>query len=143
MKKISIASLVFLLASITYGFSQTSTTPAPAPVVAATPTPANDFFAGKWEIMFLGTPNGDVKLIATLVRKDGQLTGEMIDATGTQKEAIPITSIEESATKIVLGFSAQGYDLTADLEKVDDDNLKGMLINMFESKATRVKESKN
>lgn len=143
MKKISIALWVFLLVGITHSFSQTSTAPAPTPVMAVTPTPAKDFFAGKWEIMFLGTPNGDVKLIATLVRKDGQLTGEMIDATGTRTEAIPITSIEEGTTKITLGFSAEGYELTADLEKVDDDNLKGMLINMFESKATRVKESKN
>ena len=41
---------------------------------------------------------------------------------------------------IVLYFSAQGYDLTLDLTKVDNDNLKGSLMNMFEAKAIRVKE---
>ncbi|MDZ7876173.1 MAG: hypothetical protein U5L45_00805 [Saprospiraceae bacterium] len=47
--------------------------------------------------------------------------------------------IEEEAGKITLYFSASGYDLNLPLEKVDNDNLKGKLVDMFEATAVRVK----
>ena len=98
-----------------------------------------DFFVGKWEIVILGTPNGDSKMVTELVRKDGKLTGELKDAADTTKPAIPIISIEETEAAIDLAFSASGYDVTVNLEKVDDDNLKGLLLGMFETKAKRLK----
>lgn len=87
----------------------------------------------------MGTPNGDSKFNTTLVRKDGKLTGELATADPAQPK-IPITGIEESADKIVIAFSAQGYDIAIDLTKVDDNNLKGGMMNgMFEAKGVRVK----
>jgi chromosomal replication initiation ATPase DnaA len=35
-----------------------------------------------------------------------------------------------------------GYDLTVQLEPADDDNLKGILNNMFDTKGIRIKENK-
>ncbi len=99
----------------------------------------NDFFAGKWEISILGTPNGDAKMIANFIRKDGTLTGEMSDPTDDKKEKVPVTKIEEESGKITIYFSASGYDLNVPLEKVDDNNLQGKLMNMFETKAVRIK----
>lgn len=99
-----------------------------------------DFFAGKWEVSVMGTPNGDSKLIANLVRKEGKLTGELKDALDATKPAVPITSIEESADKIDIEFSTSGYDVSLSLEKIDDDNLKGQLMGMFDAKAIRIKE---
>ena len=126
MKKASFF-LFFLLGVSFLSFSQ-----APAPA---------DFFAGKWAIEILGTPNGDAKMTANLVRKDGKLTGTLTNtAEGDKSEPIPITSIEEGTDKLTLGFTTQGYDLTMQLNKVDDDHLKGMLIDQFETKATRLKE---
>lgn len=136
MKKVSIVLFVLFFATMTHSFAQTAVATTPT----ATPAAAADFFAGKWEISILGTPNGDAKLVANFTRKDGTLTGEMSDPTDAQKEKIPVSKIEEEAGKITIYFSAQGYDLSLPLEKVDDDNLKGMLMNMFESKAVRVKE---
>jgi hypothetical protein len=98
-----------------------------------------DFFAGKWTITIVGTPQGDPKMVATLTRKDGKLTGEMADASDATKEKIPITKIEEEANRITISFSASGYDLNLPLEKVDNDNLKGKLMNMFDSTAVRIK----
>jgi hypothetical protein len=98
-----------------------------------------DFFAGQWKVSIVGTPQGDVKMVATLTRKDGKLTGEISDPEDAKKEKIPITNVEEEAGKITLSFSASGYDLNLPLEKVDDDNLKGKLMNMFESTAVRIK----
>ncbi|MGV3559935.1 hypothetical protein [Larkinella arboricola] len=126
MKKVSFFLVMVLVSVALRGISQ-----APAP---------EDFFAGKWEINVAGTPNGDARFVTDLVRKDGKLTGELTDPTGTMKEKIPLTSIEESTDKIALYFTTQGYDVNIDLTKVDDDNLKGSLMNMFEAKAKRLKE---
>lgn len=99
---------------------------------------SNDFFAGKWDIVVVGTPNGDAKFTTELIRKDGKLTGDLKMMAGDAKETIP-AKVEEAEGKITLYFSAQGYDVNVELNKVDDDNLKGTLMNMFEAKAKRVK----
>ncbi|MBK6978025.1 MAG: hypothetical protein IPH28_13725 [Cytophagaceae bacterium] len=100
---------------------------------------ADDYFLGKWEIMVAGTPNGDIKFATDLQRKEGKLFGELTIPADPNAPAIPITNIEEGTDKITIYFSAQGYDLNLDLEKVDQDNLKGTLMGMFDSKAVRVK----
>lgn len=99
-----------------------------------------DFFIGKWEISILGTPNGDSKLVAELVRKEGKLGGELKDPSGNLPGTIPITSIEEDKEKLTIYFSAQGYDVNVVLAKIDQNNLKGSLLGMFDSTAKRLKE---
>ena len=126
MKKVSLFLFVFLLGVCLNGYSQT--------------TPPTDFFAGKWEITIMGTPNGDAKMVADLTRKEGKLTGELKDPTGTNP-AMPITKIDEDAgNKITIHFdTAQAGEIGIELAKVDDDHLKGQLMSMFESTAVRVK----
>lgn len=99
-----------------------------------------DFFAGKWNIVVSGTPEGESKIIAHLVRKDGSLTGELAVANDATKPAIEITHIDESENAIEIEFSTSGYDVTLTLEKVDNNNLKGQMMGMFDAKAVRVKE---
>lgn len=41
-----------------------------------------DFYQGKWDLTFIGTPGGDLKMIAHLSRKNGKLTGNLIDLSG-------------------------------------------------------------
>jgi hypothetical protein len=123
MKKISVLVILFVLGLSFNTFAQSA-----------------DFFATKWEISVAGTPNGDVKFVTKLERKDGKLTGELSLPSDPAAPKIPISNLEESAEKIVLYFSAQGYDLSLDLTKVDNDNLKGTLMNMFEAIAVRIKE---
>jgi hypothetical protein len=135
MKKVGIVFVVLFFATITYSFAQTATTPAPVAAKAETA----DFFAAKWELSIIGTPSGDKKMLATIVRKDGKLTGDLGDPAEPDQEKIAITSIEEEATKITLAFTTNGYDVTVDLEIVDNDNLKGQLMGMFETKAVRIK----
>ncbi len=125
MKKVSVILIVLFFGIALKGFSQTA--------------PAPDFYAAKWEITIFGTPNGDSKMTTSLMRKDGKLTGELKDATDTTKPAIPITSIEETPNGINIGFSASGYDITLELTKVDEDNLKGSMMGMFDTKAKRLK----
>ena len=77
-------------------------------------------------------------MIMKLERKDGKLTGSMIDA-ATKAEIAPLTKILEESTAVTVDFSAQGYDLSLKLDKKDDDNLTGSLMGMFETKAVRIK----
>lgn len=99
----------------------------------------SDFFAGKWDMLIKETPNGDAKMTAVLTRADGKLTGELLPVDGG--DAIQITSIEEEANAITISFTAQGYDLSVKLTKEDDNNLKGMLMDMFVTTLARKVDS--
>lgn len=123
MKKATLLSFSLFFGIVLSGFSQT------------------DFFAGKWQMDVAGTPQGDIRLVANLVRKDGKLTGELKDPTGKLPEAIPITNLEEAPAQITLYFSAQGNDVNVELKKVNADTLKGSLMNMFETVAVRLKDN--
>lgn len=126
MKKVSLFLFIFLLGICAKGFSQS--------------TPPTDFFAGKWEITITGTPSGDAKMVTDLVRKDGKLTGELKDPSGTNP-AMLITKIEEGKDKLTIYFdTAQAGEIGIELAKVDDDHLKGQLMNMFDSTAVRQKK---
>lgn len=125
MKKVSILLFALFLSISFYGFSQTA---------------PKDFFAGKWEIALTGTPNGDVKFLTNLVRKEGKLTGELVNATDATQPKRLITKVEENGDKLAIYFeSSQGGEISIDLAKVDDDNLKGNLMDSFEAMAKRVK----
>jgi hypothetical protein len=132
MKKLRITLFIFFLGVAFNGLSQTTSTS----TTLTTTTSAKDFFAGKWEITVMGTPNGDSKFLTNLVRKDGKLTGELATPDPAQPK-IPITKIEESADKLVIYFTAQNYDIDLNMTKVDDNNLKGTMMNMFEAKGLR------
>jgi hypothetical protein len=98
-----------------------------------------DYFPGKWNVVVMGTPNGDAKLTFVLDRKDGKLGGVVQDTTG--KEMTKITQIDEKDKTITAAFTIQSYDVSLTLEPVDDDHVKGSLMGMFEAKGIRVKES--
>jgi hypothetical protein len=99
-----------------------------------------DFFAGKCKIMVAGTPNGDVTFSTNLVRKDGVLTGQLKIVGDDSLPLVDISKVEDNKEKVVIYFTIQGYDVNAELTKVDSDNLKGSLMGMFEAKGVRVKE---
>jgi hypothetical protein len=125
MKKASFILFMLFLGTALKGFSH-----APAPT---------DFYAGKWEIMIAGTPYGDVKFFTNLIRKDGKLTGELVNPDDSTNGKRTITKVEESANKLVIYFdSSQGGEISINLAKVDDDHLKGSLMD-FEATAVRLK----
>jgi hypothetical protein len=99
-----------------------------------------DYFPGKWDVVILGTPNGDAKMTFVLERKDGKLAGAIQDSTG--KELTKITQIDEKDKSITAAFTIQSYDVSLTLDPVDDDHVKGSLMGMFDAKGVRVKDSK-
>jgi hypothetical protein len=99
-----------------------------------------DYYPGKWNLVIMGTPQGDAKMTVVIERKDGKLTGAFQDSTG--HETGKITQFDEKDKTATIGFNAQGYDVTITLDPVDDDHVKGSMLGMFDAKGTRVKESK-
>ncbi|HZX57388.1 MAG TPA: hypothetical protein VFE54_01635 [Mucilaginibacter sp.] len=99
-----------------------------------------DYYPGKWNILVMGTPNGDSKMTFVLERKDGKLTGAVQDSTG--KELTKITSVEEKDKTITAAFTIQSYDVTLTLDSLDDDHVKGSLMGMFDAKGVRIKDGK-
>jgi hypothetical protein len=119
-----IASVIFsiLLSSGIACFSQTS-----------------DFFEGKWEITVLNSPKGNVTFLTELIRKDGKLTGELLEKSDPSSTSRKIVRVEESPEKLVVYFeSSQGGETIMNLAKVDQDNLKGT-VHDFEATAKRLK----
>ena len=107
--------------------------------IQASAQTAPDYFPGKWNVVVLGTPNGDAKMTFIFERKDGKLTGAVQDSTG--KELTKITQIDEKDKTITAAFTVQTYDVNLTLEPVDDDHVKGSLMGMFEAKGVRVKDT--
>jgi len=121
MKTRTVILLLLLTSSIT-SFSQTS-----------------DFFAGKWEVTVLNSPKGDVTFLTELIRKDGKLTGELVEKADPASSSRKIVRVEESPEKLVVYFeSSQGGESILDLTKVDQDHLKGTMHD-FEATAKRLK----
>jgi cytochrome c len=95
-----------------------------------------DFFAGKWNMTFIGTPQGDAISTLSLTRKDGKLSGTVTPKIDGASEAT-IDKIEESPDKLIIYFKMMSYDLNVTLEKEDSDHLKGSLMGMFKVTAIR------
>lgn len=96
-----------------------------------------DYFAGKWDLMIKGTPDGDTRLFFVLDKGDSTLSGIVLDSTG--KEEAKIDKIELADSTATVYFSARGYDLNLVMNKKDADNITGTLVEMFVVEGIRVK----
>jgi hypothetical protein len=99
-----------------------------------------DYFAGKWNVLLKGLPNGDTKMFFVLEKKDTTMTGVVQDSTGT--EISKIDKVELNGTTATVYFSAQGYDVNLAMTKKDDDHITGSLMGMFDAEGERVKVAK-
>jgi hypothetical protein len=104
---------------------------------AQTASPAQ-FFLGKWTITIMGTPDGDVTLNTEFAMKGDTLVG--YSAKTDKQDRLDFRNIVAKEKSIFFEFSAQGYDLSLELIKKDDDNLEGKLMDMFDTKAKRKKD---
>lgn len=95
------------------------------------------YFAGTWNVLIKGTPQGDVTLAFVLDNKNDSISGVVKDTTGA--EITKLSNVELKDDEITLYFSAQGYDLSLLLKKKDDDHVTGSLMSMFDAEGDRVK----
>jgi len=101
--------------------------------------PSKDYFVGKWSVLVEGTPQGDSKMTIFLERKDGKLSGYIPPKEGV--DTVKFTKVEEKEKSVTLYFSSGGYDVNITLEKKDDDHVSGNLMDMFDAKGERIKET--
>ena len=106
-------------------------------ITASAQTAAPDYYAGKWDVLLKGLPQGDTHMFFTITQTDGKLGGTFADP--DSKKDVPLTKVEEADNKVTIYFSAGGYDVNLALEKVDDTHVKGSLMGMFDAAGERVK----
>ena len=98
---------------------------------------SGDFFPGKWDMLLLGTPDGDMKLTMSFERNDGKL--EATIQIQNSESVSTVKNIVEKENSITFIVFISGYEVDFLLEKVDDDNIKGDVADMFDIKGQRIK----
>jgi len=96
-----------------------------------------DYFAGKWNVLIIGTPYGDLKRIYVLEKKDNTLTGIVQDSTG--KEITKCSKVELKDNEVTLYYQAMGTDVSITLIKKDNDHVIGKVLNTFDASGERIK----
>jgi hypothetical protein len=99
-----------------------------------------DYFAGTWNVLVKGLPDGDTKMFFVLEKKDTTMAGAVQDSTG--KEIAKVSKTDLNAEDITVYFTAQGYDVTMLMKKKDDDHVTGSMMGMFDAEGERVRLSK-
>jgi hypothetical protein len=125
MKKPHFTYLFFSLSLLFFAFqSQAQTVP-------------EDAFVGSWKVKAYGLPQGDTDMIIQFEKKEGKLSGGIVD-TVTQ-EVNPFTSIETGTNTVKAFFTAQGFNAFLTLEKKDESNVTGSIMDMFKMEGAKAK----
>jgi hypothetical protein len=103
-------------------------------------TTGADYFAGKWNMLVKGLPNGDTKMFVVLDKKDTTLAGVIQDSTGT--EISKFSKVELKGDGVTVYFAAQGYDVYMTMIKKDEDHVTGSMMDMFDAEGLRVTAGK-
>jgi len=99
---------------------------------------SGDYFVGNWKIVLSDTPNGNIEVIMHLEKVDSKLQGTI--RYETEGSGVKIDRVEEKESSIIAYFVISGYDVNLLLEKEDEDNIKGDLMEMFAAKGKRIKD---
>ena len=99
-----------------------------------------DYFAGKWNMLVKGLPNGDTKMIVVLDKKDTTLVGVIQDSVGTEISKFSKVDVRENGVTVY--FTAQGYDVYMSMIKKDEDHIIGTMMDMFDAEGTKIKPVK-
>ena len=127
MKKLSTLFVFSFFSLVLFAFSlQAQTTP-------------EDYFVGTWNVKAYGLPNGDTDLVLQFEKKDGKLSGGIIDP--ATKQVNPFTKVELAANKLTAHFIAQEQQMEVylTLEKKDDTKVTGSIMDMFNMEGTKAK----
>src|SRR5688572_4048300 len=86
-------------------------------------TPPEDYFVGTWKVKAMGLPDGDKDMILLFEKKDGKLTGGIVDA--VTKKVNPFTNVELAGNKVTATFMNPEPEMEVylSLVKKDDTNV--------------------
>ena len=102
----------------------------------STQAQTTDYFAGDWEVTIKDMPMGTITVMLTLERVDGKLVGKFVDsASGNETKMNDITESENSLT---LSFTSEYGDLYLAIQRVDEENVSGSLMDSFAVEGKRV-----
>lgn len=103
-------------------------------------TTPEDYFVGTWNVKAIGLPDGDKEMILQFEKKEGKLSGGIVDA-ATKKVVNPFTKIEQAGNKVTAYFMApeQQMEVYLTLEKKDDTQVTGSIMDMFDMNGTKAK----
>lgn len=96
-------------------------------------------FEGKWNVNILNTPNGDAQMVFVFEKKDGQYSGVIQDASGAETSKVTGITTSQNDKRLYGNFTAEGYDINITLDLVDNDHVRGNVMDMFDANGTRVK----
>ena len=99
-----------------------------------------DYFAGKWNMLVKGLPNGDTKMFVVLDKKDTTLAGTIQDSAGT--EISKFSKVELKREGVIVYFTAQGYDVYMSMNKKDEDHVTGSMMDMFDAEGVRTRSAR-
>ncbi len=122
MKKLSI--LVFFFAALLFSSSSMAQ--------------STDYFVGEWNVQIKDTPMGTISVLLTLERVDGKLVGKFVDAASSTETKM--NDITEGENSLTLNFTSEYGDLYFTLQREDEENVTGSLMDSFAVSGTRVKK---
>ncbi len=99
-----------------------------------------NYLLGKWSVN-VEVPGGAKQMIMKIEEKDGKLTGGVLDtATGEMKA--PFTKVEKDGEVLTVYFMMSAHNVYMTMEKKDDTNFTGSMLDMFECQGAKVAETK-
>jgi len=97
--------------------------------------PHKDYFVGQWDVVAVGTPGGDSKLMVTLYRKEETLTGTVYSKDDGTKE---IKKVEEKGNSLTVSFNQGWFTVELLMNKKDENHETGSLANKYKSSGVRM-----
>lgn len=98
------------------------------------------YLLGKWNVN-VEVPGGAKQMIMKVEEKEGKLTGGILDtATGEMKA--PFTKVEKEEEVVTVYFMMSAHNVYMTVEKKDDTNFTGSMLDMFECQGAKVVETK-
>lgn len=98
-------------------------------------TEHKDYFVGKWNVVAVGTPDGDSKILVTLYRKEGKLTGTVYSKADGAKE---IKKVEEKGNSLTVSFKHGWFTIDLYMNKKDDTHVIGSLTDKYKASGVRL-----
>src|SRR5690606_12946159 len=98
-----------------------------------------DTFEGKWKVTIFDTPSGDAQLTFVFEKKEGKLSGVVLDPNGVEMSKVTEIALVENDKRLYGNFVAESYDLNIMLDLVDSDHVKGNVMDMFDASGVRIK----
>jgi len=99
-----------------------------------------DFFAGKWNVIIVGAPQGDVKMVVNFEKINNAVSSSLKDSTGIDLYQVTNTAIDNDQA-IITFIGSQG-DVPLVLKKKDETNITGDIMGMFEVEGKRSDKNK-